>query len=207
MNLEQLRARVRSLTGVLMPTLVSDTDMDGYVNEGYQGILGAANWRFLYGEGDLVTVASQAVYDLPTAVDRAETVAVPTGGKLRRRALDELDREPAHRRSGTTWAWAPQADGKVELFPVPAAIETYKVRGWTSLPDLTAGQSPVFASEYHTAVAYEAAAIVLEREGDDSGRSEQYREEVARVLARMGLRYLPDGGEIAYPPAGPKDDA
>lgn len=207
MNLEQLGTRVRSLTGVLMPTILSDTDLHGYVNEGYHGVVGAANWRFLYHEGDIATTGGTAVYNLPSGVDRAETVAVPSGGKLRRRSLDELDREPSHRRDGTTWAWAPQADGKIELFPTPTAANTYRVRGWTSVSDLAAGQSPVFASEFHTAVAYEAAAIVLEREGDDSGRSGEFREEVARVLARMGLRYLPDGGEIAYPPAGPKDEA
>lgn len=193
MNRAELRERVRVLSGVLMDTLMSDPEADAFVNQAYLTVCGLAEWSFLYG-----TQGHLAAETVP-ALGRVQDV-LHDGRTLQRRSLVDLDRFPPSRRQGAPWAWAPQGDSEVRIFPAPTA-GTVTVRGWTTPAPLASDtDEPVFAVEFHDVVAYEAAASVLEAEGDDSGRTERYRGEVQSFLDRMARRYLPDGGQVAYPP-------
>lgn len=202
MNRADLRARLRTLSGVLMDTLMSDGEADAFLNAAYLSLCGVAEWAFLYVEED--ATASAGTNPLPGGIGRVQDVLLADGGDrrlLQRRSTHELARYPAHRDDGAPWAWAAVGDDGFRLFPGPQESTPVEVRGWidpTPLEDDTA--EPEFSPQFHDVVAYEAAALVLESEGDDSGRSERYRGEVQGYLDRMARRYLPDGGQVAYPP-------
>lgn len=208
MNRSELRARLRTLSGVLMDTLLTDVEANSYLNEAYLAICSLAEWSFSYTEASVPTVAGQGVYALPAGVERVQDVLVGQVA-LQRRTVVDLDRYPTFRRTRAPWAWAPLGDTDVRVFPPPASAgSTVTVRGWASPALLSADTSvPVFEDEFHPVIAYEAAANVLEAEGDDSGRSVVYRGEVGAYLDRMARRYLPDGGQVAYPNAEQRVEA
>ena len=199
MDRSELRERLRTLSGVLMDTLLTDQEADAFLNEAYLALCGLAEWSFLYDE--VATSASSDTTGLPGSLGRVQ--AVLAGGRaLQRRDTLELARYPQSRQTGEPWAWAPVGDDAIRVFPTPEEPTEVEVRGWIDVaPMASDAAEPLFASEFHAAVAYEAAANVLESEGDDSGRSERYRGEVMAYLDRMARRYLPDGGQVSYPPA------
>lgn len=203
MDKAALRARVRALTGVQMVELLSNAEIDDWVNEAYREVASLAPWSFLYEDGTVSTAAGTASYALPGTIKVAETVAIPSGANrrlLRRRQLGELDRMPDHMAGqAVPWAWAAQADGQFEVFPPPDAAYTLKVRGRNRVAELVAEtDAPVFDAEFHPAVAYVASVFVFDREGDDSGRADEYLRVAASYVTRMAHRYL-DSPDVLTP--------
>lgn len=206
----QLRERMRLLSGVLMDTLLEDDQAEAYLNEAYFSICSLAEWSFLYAEE--VVSTSSADIPLPGDIGRVQAVSLSDSAAdrnlLRRVNLLDIARYPKHRNDGLPWAWAMKGDDSVRIFPEPDAELDIEVRGWIDVPELAAdADEPVFHSEFHAVVAYEAAANVLEAEGDDSGRSRDYRGEVQSYLGRMSRRYLPEGGQVVYAGAAEDDEA
>lgn len=204
MNRNQLRERLRNLSGVLMDTLLEDDQAHAYLNEAYFNICSLAEWSFLFSEQNVTT--SSDTFGAPGAIGRIQDVVLNDLASdrrlLRRVPLSDLARYPRHRDDGFPWAWANVGATQVRVFPSPSTLTSFTVRGWIDVQPMTSGTStPTFAAEFHAVVAYEAAANVLEAEGDDSGRSAAYRGEVQAYLARMARRYLPEGGQVAYPPS------
>lgn len=201
MDLTAIRSRVRKLSGVLMVELLSATDLDLIINEAYLHICSLADWSFLYADGSITTTAGTATYPHPSPVSTPQAVAIssPASARalLRQRVIEDFDRYPeseAQATGGYPWAWAVRDHDSITVYPTPSVACTLLVRGWKAVEPLTTvTQQPVFEAEFHPVVTLDAAARVLNEEGDDSGRSEQYREEAVAFLRRMGQRYsLPD---------------
>lgn len=208
MDLAAIRARVRKLTGVRMEELLSTADLDAIINESYLHICSLGDWSFLYADADIATVGGQATYALPAgvAVPLSVAVAAPAAnrGLLRRRAIEDFDRYPtweADAAGGVPWGWAIRDHQNIAVYPTPGAtIVTLRLRGWKKVAPLAAiTDTPVFDAEFHPVLTLDTAARVLNEEGDDSGRSEQYRREATTFLLRMGQRYsLPEPDAAAH---------
>lgn len=204
MTFEELRDRVRELAGVRMPELWSDEQIERVVNEAYLRILSLADWLFLYSTetATLTGSSSAAAGEVPVpqgmAAVRSVALSSPQRWELRLRQLEDLDRQPEWQAKGLPYLWAPADDETVEVWPTPDEGESceLRLRCWKTAAPLDTGESPVFAEAFHPAVAFEAAARVLVEEGDDSGRSYQFRDEVAGYLLRMGQRYIVGDWEV-----------
>lgn len=211
MNLSDLRGRARRLSGVHLKDLWPDSDVDSVVNEAYHRILALADWTFLHTTETIVD--PDANLEIPEGMAAVRSVAMrePERRDLRPRTVEELDRQPSFQSDGLTWAWAVRDDRTLELWPEPEEGVEVVLRGWKRESELGESDEPVFDEEFHAVVAYEAAARILAEEGDDSGRSQAYREEVAGYLLRMGQRFVvgdPEEPARVYMSAlAPADDA
>lgn len=216
MDLNAIRTRVRKLTGVVMETLLTPTELDLIINEAYLHVCSLAEWTFLYADAALPMVVGQTTYALPGDVATARSVSVtaPTASRalLRPRTLEDLDRFPqweAEATAGIPWAWAIRSDTQIDVFPAPdSATTALLVRGWKEVAPLALdADEPVFAAEFHPVVSLDAAARVLAEEGA-APRSARYRNEVVSYLLRMGQRYsLPDPEAPARIYAAAAEDA
>lgn len=191
MTLTELRARVRRLTGIRMTTLLSDTDIDQVLNEVYAQLLGVTDWPFLYTTGQVATVAGQANVAIPAPLRTVSSVVVvgtDVHERLTQVTVDTID-DAEDTEDGVPTVYAQVSPTTIILHPTPDAAYTVEYRGHEAKPALTAGDAPVFADEFHPAVAYGAAARILAEEGDDSGRIEAYNGEVSIALSTMDQRY------------------
>lgn len=189
MNLQELRTRVRRLSGVRLTELLPDGDLDALVNEAYRELLGLRQWPFLRRELDIAVEAGTEQLSLPDEVRHIEGVALDNGRRLRQVTVHDLDRlEPSE---GVPEMYARRAERELVLWPVPE--HPLSVRVWAQdAPDALVGDyaTPVFEPEFHPALAYMVAARVLAEEGDDSGRAQMYAEEAGAFIDRMSDRYL-----------------
>ncbi len=55
MNLSDLRARVRSLTGIPSTSILTDAMLDAYINEAYRDVATAYDWPWLTGTWGMST--------------------------------------------------------------------------------------------------------------------------------------------------------
>lgn len=202
MNATELREYARRLAGTVFQEVVSDADVDAFVQETYVEMLNAEEWPFRRSEVDLLTVQGQRVYTLPSPLRHIESVYFPTADAPRmlvERWLPARDNEDDYDDQDPPIEYALVDHQELVLFPTPDGAYTLKVRGLAELPaldpDATVGQDgyePVFHADFHPALAYGGAARVLRREGDDSGRSALYEREVAFHVDRMRHFYLKD---------------
>lgn len=189
MNLEQLRDRVRRLTGVRLVELLPDADLDALLNEAYREVAGYRQWPFLRADLELTATPGSPGVEVPTQFRHITGVVLPGGSRLRQVTLAELDELSYETGEPALYARADQSN--LHLWPAPESPTTLLVRLQRQPPDLVADtDSPEFDTEFHPTLAYMAAARVLAEEGDDSGRAQMYAEEVGGFLARMEDRYL-----------------
>lgn len=189
MNLEALRSRVRKLSGVQMTTLLSNADLDTIINEAYDTIMDLEDWSFLETTYSFATVAGTATHDLQTPLRHIDTIELDDGTVLQPRTAESLDREDPDPEQGEPKFYVHRDHDTIELWPTPDDAYTLHVRGWKTWDALAVGLSPTFDEVYHPAVAYLAAVAVLEEEGDDSGRSDDYRGKAVDLVSRMRHRY------------------
>lgn len=205
MDRDALVTRTRRLADVNFADLWSDVEVESIVNEAYLGLCAAAPWSFMAAEGTIAATVGTADYSLPAAVGVASDlwIAAPTRRRLRERPVEQFAWSSTDRAAqAEPWGWGMVDHDTVRLFPTPDTSYTVQVRGWKLPAELSTGTAePTFEDAHHVAVAYEAARLILEAEGDDSGRAQQYLATVAWHLSRMAERYLPDGDEpVAWPP-------
>jgi hypothetical protein len=193
-NLYDLVERARSLSGIRLQTIRSDEQVEEAINEAYEEILGMHPWPFLRGEETVTLDAGTDTVTLPTEF-RFVTAVVTTQGSEQRRleaaTLDELDRRDTE--DGTPTLYARPDETTLRIWRTPAQDYTLTIRGQIQLPRITGTVQPVFADQYHPAVAYRAAARMLIEEGDDSGRSQAYQLEASEYVRRMEKHYLGTG--------------
>lgn len=194
MNLYDLVERARSLSGIRLQSIRSDNEVEEAINEAYQEILGMHPWPFLRGEETLALNAGTETVALPTQF-RFVTAVVTTQGSEQRRleaaTLDELDRKDLE--PGIPTLYARPDETTLKFWRVPTQDYVLTVRGQVQLPQISGSVEPVFADQYHPAIAYRAAARMLIEEGDDSGRSQAYQLEASEYVRRMEKHYLGTG--------------
>lgn len=195
MNLADLVARTRSLSGIRLESLRSDEQIEQVLNESYQEILGLYPWPFLKGSSTVSMAAEATSFTVPVTFRYMTGVVMELGDTQRRLSqitLDQLDEWDADE-VGETKYYARVTDRDIRVWPAPEAAATVTVRGQLEFNPLSASNPPQFADQFHPLVAYRAAVRLLQEEGDDSGRSEAYQFDAASYLQRMEKFYMSSG--------------
>ena len=195
MNLSDLVARTRSLSGIRLESLRSDEQIEQVVNESYQEILGLYPWPFLKGSQAVSVAAEATEFTIPVTFRYITGVVLDSGDhseRLRQTTLDMIDEWDADEVGKTTY-YARIDDRTVRLWPAPEAAATVTVRGQLEFAPLSSSVDPQFAEQFHPVIAYRAAVRLLQEEGDDSGRSEAYQFDAASYLQRMEKFYMASG--------------
>ena len=192
MNLADLVARTRSLSGIRLESLRTDEQIEQVINESYQEVLGLQPWPFLRGNSTVAMSAEATTLTLPSTFRYLTGVVLTMEGeeyRLRQTTIDQLDEWDSDEVGEPTY-YARETDRQLRVWPAPEAAASVLVRGQLDFEPLTSGDSPVFAEQFHPVVAYRAATRLLQEEGDDSGRSESYQFDAASYLSRMEKFYL-----------------
>ena len=195
MNLSDLVARARSLSGIRLESLRSDEQIEQVINESYQEILGLYPWPFLKGSQTISVAAEATEFTIPVTFRYITGVVLDSGDhseRLKQTTLDMIDEWDADEVGKTTY-YARVDDRTVRLWPAPEAAATVTVRGQLEFPPLSSSVDPQFADQFHPVIAYRAAVRLLQEEGDDSGRSEAYQFDAASYLQRMEKFYMASG--------------
>lgn len=196
LNLTQLRAHVRSLTGIQSTAIVSDADIDIFINEAYQEINREADWPFLRAQTTLTTSSNVATYSLPAGVSENAIASVAIlSNDVNRRQLRPRSRYSTDDSPGPYLIGRPKEysvwDGVVELYPTPDASETINIRYFSEIANLSSGSDvPVFDAKFHSLVAYGASVRVLIREGDETERRGYYNLQFKDGMEQMKGDYL-----------------
>ena len=195
MNLADLVARARSLSGIRLESLRSDEQIEQVLNESYQEILGLYPWPFLKGSSTIALAAEATSFTVPVTFRYMTGVVMELGDTQRRLSqitLDQMDEWDADE-VGETKYYSRVTDREIRVWPAPEAAATITVRGQLEFDPLSASNPPQFADQFHPLVAYRAAVRLLQEEGDDSGRSEAYQFDAASYLQRMEKFYMASG--------------
>lgn len=191
MNLSELRAHVRSLTGIQSTDILSDADLTIFINEAYQEINREADWPYLRDEAILTTDPGVAQYQLPNELREnniASIVALANDGnrrQLRPRSRYATDDSPGPTLNGrpveySCWRTI------LELYPTPTTTENLTVRYFAELPNLELDEDePAFEAKFHSIVAYGAAVRALIREGDETERRSYYNNQFLSGVEQM----------------------
>jgi hypothetical protein len=193
-NLSDLVARARSLSGIRLESLRSDEQIEQVINESYQEILGLYPWPFLKGSATVSVAAEAETFTLPSTF-RYLTGLVATMGdhkvRLKQTTLDLIDEWPDDVAEPEYYARV--NDRTIRVWPAPEAATTIEVKGQLEFAPLGQNDEPDFAEQFHPVVAYRAAIRLLQEEGDDSGRSEAYQFDAASYFQRMEKFYMASG--------------
>jgi len=192
-NLNDLRDRVRSLTGIRLDTIRSDENIDAVLNESYQEIINLETWPFLAQETTSSVAAGANTFTTPSGYSEVNSVtyATPTEmqTRLRQTTLDELDLLDQEDQ-GDPQFYARVNSTTFRFWPKAKSAITFSVRGKQEVSPLSSSDSPVFAEQFHPILAYRASSRILAEEADDSNRSEFYQLEANTFFGRMQQFYL-----------------
>lgn len=196
MNLTQLRSHVRSLTGIQSTAIISDADIDLFINEAYQEINREADWPFLRAQTTITTSSNQGTYSLPAGVaDNSLASVAVLSNDVNRRQLRPRSRYSTDDSSGPYIIGRPLEysvwNGVMELYPTPDVSETITLRYFSEPANLSSGTDvPIFDAKFHSLVAYGASVRVLIREGDDTERRGYYNLQFQNGMEQMKGDYL-----------------
>ena len=186
MNVAELTDRVRRLTGIRMPEILSDDQILQLLNESYREIMTLTDWPFLYVEH---TATVNDGFFQTSPVFRVINSAVCDDYRLRETTLNDM--ESYDQPDADPFAYARVDSNRFRVWPAPADGKQVHLRGVQSPPDLLdPADEPVFDRDYHVIIAYAAASRALAEEADDSGRTQAYMQEAGAVLDRMRMRYI-----------------
>jgi hypothetical protein len=196
MNLSGLRIHTRNLIGIQSIDLLSDADLNTFINEAYLDICRTMDWTFLRNETTFNTVSGQGVYSLPAGIaeTRIASVAALNSG-IERRALKPRSRISTDDSYVTITNGEPIEysvwRGTLEVYPIPTVSEIITIR-YFDLPQalVTNTDIPVFDEPFHTIISYGAAVRALMREGDDTKRPNFYAELYRAGVEQMREEYL-----------------
>jgi hypothetical protein len=201
-NLTQLRAKVRDLTGIYTTDLVSDARVDDAINEVYSEVLDFEEWPFLRATtylranpGDRhVGLGVDAKKVLDVRVEAELEASVPFAYDNRRarvlRERSELAADWLGDGSGTPTDWVWDGADTIRLYPTPHGAEALTVRYVQRVEILGDDEAtPIFDTEFHAALAYGAASRLLVQENDDTNRPAAYLAQFGAYLNRMRSRY------------------
>lgn len=196
MNLSALRSHVRSLVAIASTDILSDADLNIFINEAYMDVLRDADWPFLRNETTLNISSGVASYSIPAGVGETSIASVvalsndTNRRQLRPRNRYSTDDSPGPLTTGYPLEYSVWR-GSILLNPTPEAAETLTIRYFSDPVELVNNtDSPIFDSKFHTVVAYGAAVRVLFREGDDTERRAFYNQQFVRGVEQMKEDYL-----------------
>jgi hypothetical protein len=199
-NLSQLRDRVRSLTSILATSVLSDAELDAFINEAHTSFCLTADWPFLLHTVtvDVAKGASSVTLTLPSGRTAQRVVDVyatdQPGGKpwqVFERAQPTIGESWDGRVREYDWAPTPRT---VSLYPSADRATTLRVRVVLDPSTLTAStDQPLVPAAFRHGIAYLAASAVLEREADRTGRAQTYGSKATEVVSDMRRLLLASG--------------
>lgn len=192
MDLAAIRTRVRSLTSILSTSVLSDADLDAFINEAHNLLCLSADWPFLIHTVTVTATTEDPDVIVPLPVGRTAQRIVDVFGQTEPGSkpwqLTERD-EPTIVEDSSSYPrefeWVPATD-TLRLFPTPSRPTILRVRMvldptvMMSSPDV-----PLLPPSYRHGIAYLAAAMVLEREADTTGRIDAYQQRAGSVIQEM----------------------
>jgi hypothetical protein len=211
MNLSALRAHVRSLTGIQSTALLTDADLDIFINEAYLDICRSHDWPFLLNQTVLNLNSGVASYSLPAGVRENSILSVAVlSNDVNRRQLQPRNRVSVDNTRGPLPTGEPTEyvvwRGTIEFWPVPEVSEAVTIRYYEEPAILVlTTDTPVFDSIFHTGIAYAASVKVLIREGDDTERRGYYNAQTLQVTEAMRSDYLVDKDRSLFRLGGRRD--
>lgn len=198
MNLGELRTYVRDLTGVYSTDLVSDSLLNRWINEAYFELARDRDWPWLTGTLMLPAIPQSSpilyVFETPATIrgvwfkkNANQIVPIPQRPHLRD---IEANSPMYYAMESTTFM-------NVTPWQMISIGPTIKESGWilidaAVLPaELTSDtQSPMFASQFHSILAYRAAIKLLTSQADDTPRAQAYAVELQALFEGMERLYL-----------------
>lgn len=198
MDLAVLRTRVRSLTSILSTSVLSDSELDAFVSEAHNLICLAADWPFLVHTVSVTipTGASEVIVPLPVGrtAHRVVDVFGQTDVGSKPWQLFERAQPTIVENDGGTYPrefeWVPATD-TLRVFPTPSRSIILRVRVVLDpTPLVSSPDEPLIPPPYHHGIAYLAAALILEREADTTGRVEAYQQRAGGVIQEMRRQFL-----------------
>jgi hypothetical protein len=193
-NLADLVARTRSLSGIRLESLRSDEQIEQVLNESYQEILGLYPWPFLKGSSTVAMSAEAETFTVPSTFRWLTSLVLTMGDKkarLKQTTLDMIDEWDDE--VGEPEFYARIDDRTIRVWPAPEDAASVEVKGQLEFAPLSGNAEPEFAEQFHPVIAYRAAIRLLQEEGDDSGRSEAYQFDAASYFQRMEKFYMASG--------------
>lgn len=191
MNLSAIRNHVRTLTGIASTDLLSNADLNIFINEAYLEICRESDWPFLRNETTITLAGGTAQYALPAGVaENAIASVVVLSNDTNRRQLHPRSRYSTDDSPGPLSTGNPMEydcwKGYISFFPVPEVAEVVTIRYFIDAPELSLdADTPLFENKFHTIIAYGASLRVLVREGDDTERRKFYFEQFMNGLNQM----------------------
>lgn len=174
MNKEQLRTRTRQLAGAELDGLRSDEEVDLLIEEAYGQVGALTAWKWRESAGTVDTVIDQAEYTLPTEVDEPQGFFISDApGHTIPVALHEVPLRDLLTRIDQSDTKLPRYYARTgsrgfRVGPSPDAVYTIQVYGLTPLDGLdTDASEPEWDSRFHPTIAYLAASVFLDEEGQD----------------------------------------
>lgn len=199
MDLDALRDLFREVTGIRLTSSMSDAVVNGYLARAHTTIGLAAEWEFhQLDDQAAVTAAGVATVSVP-GVYRFETVQHDGGAVLQHIPPSRYDLWPSSRKAqGKPYAWSVRQGTVLRLHPTPDAVYNLLINGWSEPTLLSLGtDEPDWPdADLHPAVAWEAAAVALEIEGDDPDRVVWMRGQADQWFELMFRRYNPELSSI-----------
>lgn len=200
MNLTALRTRVRSLTSILSTSVLTDAELDDYINEAQTLLCLTADWPFLIHETSAVLTPSDdtVVLTLPatrTSQRIIDVYAYRTAGEkpweLYERAQPKISEDTDGYPRDYAWDGATNT---LTVYPRPSEGFTVRVRMVLDPKVMSAGTDvPLIPVSFRHGIAYLAAALILEREADTTGRVAAYEKRTSEVVEEMRRLLLTSG--------------
>jgi len=209
MNLSAIRTRVRSLTSILSPSILSDAEIDAFVNEAHTLICLTADWPFL-----VYTTTGLATSNDPLAIVDLPTYSPAPGVELSRTAQRIIDVYASTAPGDKPWQLFERAQPTISenttgypreyewnaagttlrLYPTPSSLFYLRIRlVLDPIPMVLPTDQPLLPVAFRHGIAYMAAALILEREADTTGRIAAYENRVAEVIEEMRRLLLTSG--------------
>jgi hypothetical protein len=196
-TVSDLITRVRSLSGVQSPSILSDATIAEFLDEAQKTILHSADWPFLQ-HTDTAAVAEDTdvvIFTLPRVAQRLIDVFAVKQGQERPWQLFERG-APFISEDANGWSrefrWDAGSAG-LTLFPAPNDAIDLTVRFVLVVPTLTSGSPDsdiVVPDEFVHAVSYLAASNILVREADESDRAQRFAEQSFAAVQQMRRVYM-----------------
>jgi hypothetical protein len=192
-QLSSIRTRVRALTNIRSAGLLSDAEIDEYVNEFNRAICEQYSWPQMRGRLTLVTTGAATI---TLSADVRNVIALSTKTTSRLLAARSVGTQEADaflaNIVGNPTKYFENADTRtVTLFPVPPAGTILVIDYQKNPPTIVnATDAPPFDSEYHLAWALAAASQILFDRGGDRQKAAELGGRISEIVARMRRRYL-----------------
>ncbi len=193
MQLSNIRTRVRAYTGIRSAALLSDAEIDEYVNEFNRTLCEQYSWPQMKGR---ITLTATGASSVTLSADVRNVITLSTQSTNRLIPAQSVGSKEADAFL-TNITGVPQkyfedpATRTVKLWPTPDAgvqlVIDYQ-KNPTSLANAT--DAPPFDAEYHLAwVLGPATQIILDR-GGDRAKAQELGGRTAEIVSRMRRRYL-----------------